>query len=196
MRREEEKAGRRKKRLGLIMIIVMFGSVFTFIFFGFQTGRGSSGIVDYNGFEFINRGSYWSTIINGREALFTYLPTDLGFIFLDNDVINLLTNKVQIDVTSDFNDTLAEPIALAQFQMGSTLNNFNIFLRSGFTSQRQNFPVITCDDATSFVPAIYFRGSNVTRVHLENNCIIAQAASPSEVIRIKDALVYSMFGII
>jgi len=195
MRRHHDVA-RKKKILGIVLGITMFGSVFTFVFFGFQTGGRASGFVEYNGFEFINRGTHWSTIIDGREALFTYLPSDLGFIFLDNDVINLLTNKVQIDVTSDFNDTFAEPIALARFQMGATLNNFNIFLRSGFTTKQQNFPVITCNDSSNFVPVLYFKSSNATKVFLENNCIIAEAVSRDEVIRIKDVIVYSMFGII
>jgi len=44
---------------------------------------------------------------------------------------------VQIDITSDFNDSYAEGIALAQYQMGVSLNNFNLFVRSGFTAENQ-----------------------------------------------------------
>jgi len=83
--RRQHGEGKGKKIFGIILIITMFGSVFTFIFFGFSSGRSvSSGVVDYNGFELINRGTYWSTTIDGREALFTYLPDDLGFIFVNN----------------------------------------------------------------------------------------------------------------
>ena len=187
---------KRKKLLVVIMGLVMFGSLFTFIFFGFQSGGRASGVIDYNGFEFINRGTYWSTVVDGRDALFTYLPDDLGFIFVNQDVIGRLRNKVQIDSTSEFNDTFAEPIALAQFQMGSTLFNFNIFVRQGFTSEQGNFPVVTCNDASAFVPVIYFRSSNITKIYLDNNCIIVEAVSRADVIRIKDRLVYGILGII
>ena len=196
MRRDVIRAEKKKKLLGLIMVVVMFGSVFTFIFFGFSSGGRSSGIVEYNGFEFINRGTYWSTVVDGRDALFTYLPDDLGFIFVNQDVIGRLRNKVQIDSTSEFNDTFAEPIALAQFQMGSTLFNFDIFVRNGFTSEQENFPVVTCNDASAFVPVIYFRSSNITKIYLDNNCIIVEAVSRADVIRIKDRLVYGILGII
>jgi len=195
MRRHRDE-GKKKKILGIILGITMFGSIFTFIFFGFNTGGRASGAIDYNGFEFVNRGTHWSTTIDGREALFTYLPDDLGFIFVNNDVVSRLRDKIQIDTISEFNDTFAEPIALAQFQMGVTLNNFNIFVRKGFTSEQQNFPVITCDDASDFVPVVYFKGSNTTNVYVENNCIIAKASNPADIIRIKDRLVYGILGII
>jgi len=195
MRRQRDEA-KRKKILGVILGITMFGSIFTFIFFGFNTGGRASGVVDYNGFEFINRGTHWSTIVDGREALFTYLPDDLGFIFVNPDVINSLKNKIQIDITSDFNDTSAETIAVAQYQASITLNNFNVFARNGFTSKQQNFPVITCNDSSNFVPVIFFKSSNGTRVYLDNDCVIAEASNPADVIRIKDRLVYGILGII
>jgi len=186
---------KRKKVMGILMGIVMFGSLFTFIFFGFS-GGGSTGRVSYNGFDFINRGTHWSTTIDGREALFTYFPSDLGFIFVNLDVINLLRSVVQIEITSDFNDTFAQEIALAEFNIGLTLNNFNVFVRQGFTSKQQNFPVIKCDSATNFVPVIYFKSSNVTKVYLEDNCIIVEAVSRTDVERIKDRLVYGILRII
>ena len=195
MRRQRDEA-KKKKILGVILGITMFGSIFTFIFFGFNTGGRASGVVDYNGFEFINRGTHWSTSVDGREALFTYLPDDLGFIFINSDVINALKNKIQIDITSDFNDTSAETIAVTQYQVGITLNNFDLFVRNGFTSTQQNFPVITCDDSSNFVPVIFFKSSNETIFYLDNDCVIAEASDPADIIRIKDRLVYGILGII
>jgi len=184
----------RKKIMGIVMGIVMFGSLFTFIFFGFSGG--STGKITYNGFEFINRGDHWSTTIDGRPAFFTYFPDDLGFIFVNLDVINSLRNVVQIDITSDFNDTFSQSISLAEYNMGLTLNNFNVFIRQGFTTEQQNFPVITCEDASNFVPVIYFKNSNITKVNLEDSCIIVEASTPQDFERIKDRLVYGILGII
>ena len=194
MRKSRDSREKRKKIMGIVMGIVMFGSLFTFVFFGFRTGSTES--IKYNDFEFINRGAFWATIVNDREAIFTYFPTDVELLIINDNVINRLKNVVQIDVTSKFNDTFAEEISLAEFNMGITLNNFNIFVRSGFTSEQQNFPVIKCEDSTNFVPVIYFKSSNTTKVYLEDNCIVAEAISRIDVERIKDRLIYGILGII
>lgn len=192
LRRERSTIG--KKIIGYFIGIIMVFSAFGIIFFGF--GAGSGGSVKYNGLKFTGKGNFWSVNANGREALFTYLPDEAASINVESSAVERLKNVVQIDTTSEFNDTLAEPIALAQFQMGTTLLNFNIFVRNGFTSEHQNFPVITCKDATKFVPVIYFKWSNATNVHMENNCIIAEAANAADAIRLKDRLVYGILGII
>ncbi|MEK6948680.1 MAG: hypothetical protein AABX34_00555, partial [Nanoarchaeota archaeon] len=76
------------------------------------------------------------------------------------------------------------------------LFNFNIFVRNGFTAEQQNFPIITCNQSTNFVPVIYFKSSNATKVYLDNNCITAEALTQADVIRVKDRLVYGILGII
>jgi hypothetical protein len=185
-----------KKFMVYLMGIVMVGSVFGVIFFGFGDSGGAAS-TEYNDFKFINRGTHWSTTVDGRQAFFTYLPDDLGFIFVDDNVINILRNKVQIDVASEFNDTFAEAISLAAFNMGLTFNNFNVFIRQGFATENEyNFPVITCARASTSVPVIYFRSSNETKVYLENDCIIAESSNQIDFERIKDKLVYGILGII
>lgn len=191
----KERGQKTQKFMVYLMGIVMIGSLFGVVFFGF--GTPSAGSIKYKDFRFANKGNFWSTIVNDREALFTYLPTDAELIDVDDDVINRLMGVVQIDVTSDYNDAFKEPIALAQFQMGVTLNNFNVFLRKGFTDENENnFPVIKCGYSTSFVPVIYFKGSNATRVYFQGNCIMAESSNPADVIRIKDRLVYGVLGVI
>ena len=81
LRREKSDIG--KKIIVYFIGITMVFSVFGVIFFGF--GAGSSGTVKYNGFEFIDKGNFWSVNINGREALFTYLPDELNLINAERD---------------------------------------------------------------------------------------------------------------
>ena len=57
-------------------------------------------------------------------------------------------------------------------------------------------PVITCDDATSSVPVLYFVESNETKIYSENGCIIAEAKFETDLLRIKDRLLYERLGII
>jgi len=194
MRRDKAERGR-KLMVGFIGLI-MIGSIFGVIFFGFRSG-GATTRLEYNGFDFIRKGNVWTTRVNGVEAVFSYLPRDVEFIFTSPLIKDRLKNKLEIDVTSDVNDTNREAISLAQFQIGSTLQPFNIFVRSGFTGNNSfNFPVLTCNDATNFVPVIYFKTSNQTVVLLEDNCIIIEASQPADFIRIKDRLIYEMFDII
>ena len=193
--RRRESGQKAKKFMVYLMGIVMIGSLFGVVFFGF--GTTSSGSIKYKDVGVANKGGFWSTIVNDREALFTYLPPDVEFIDVDEELINRLRGVVQIDITSDYNDAFKEPIALAQFQMDVTLNNFNVFVRKGFTDENENnFPVIKCGYSTSFVPVIYFKSSNVTRVYFQSNCIMADASNQADVIRIKDRLVYGLLGII
>lgn len=195
MRKRRDQSDATKKFMTIFMAVLMVGSLFGVVFFGFT----SSGFApeDYNEYEFEYRVDHWETVIDDKVALFTYFPTDVDYIEVPADVSQRIRNTIQFDITSDINDTLAEQIALAQFQMGLTLANFNLFMRTGFTEENEfNQEVINCDQATEFVPVIYFREANESKVYLENNCVIADIASEVEVERVKDRLVYDILGII
>lgn len=196
MRKTRDSGKKVNKIMVYLMGIIMVGSVFGVVFFGFGNSGGAASL-EYNDFKFINKGSFWSTIVDGREALFTYFAGDVELIPIEDNIINRLKNKLEIDVTSDFNDTFAQEISLAGYNMGITLNNFNVFVRQGFTAENDyNFPVITCGDATNSVPVIYFRSSNETKVYMEDDCIIAEASIQADVEGVKDRLVYGMLGVI
>lgn len=193
--RKTRDEGKGKKIMVYIMGIIMVGSIFGVVFYGFSGGGATS--LEYGKFKFVNKGSFWSTIVEGKEALFTYFPSDVEMIDVNSGIIDGLKNRLEIDATSNFNDTFAQQISLAGYNMGITLNNFNIFVRQGFIAENDyNFPVITCEDSSNFVPVIYFKSSNETKVYSENSCIIAEASRQEDVERIKDRLVYGMFGII
>ena len=187
--REEKKFS---KFLVYFIGFIMVGSIFGVYFWG----GGGEASTSERGLNFVNKDNFWSTKINGQEAIFTYLPSGVEPIGVEDLVINRLKNAIEIDVTSDFNDTFAESIALAQFDMYGTLSNFNKFIRKGFTSEQEGFPIITCEDSTDFVPVIYFRSANATNVYLENNCIMAEALSANDFLVIKDRLVYGILGVI
>ena len=143
MRKQVERVERKKKLMVYFMGIVMISSVFGVIFFGFTSG---SGKLKYNDFKFLNKGSYWSANVDGREARFTYFPADVEQIKVDDIIISRLKNTIEIDVTSDFNETNVEEIALAQYQMGIVLNNFDVFVRQGLSSENENnIPIILKD---------------------------------------------------
>lgn len=190
------KGKKEKKNWWLIVFIVfiMIGTSFSFVFFGFS---GTDEVVKYNGIKFVKKTDRIEANINGRQAAFSFLPADVQTIPDLNGSIKILQNKFEIDTTYDLNSTYKEAIALANYQMGLTLANYNIFIRQGMASNNTfNLPVIKCTDATSQVPVIYFREGNSTRIYSKDNCIIAEANSNQDFIRIKDRLIYSILGVI
>ena len=189
------KEKKQKKRWGLILFIVfiMIGTSVSFVFFGFSPATER---VKYNGFSFVNNGNIWIAKINGREAAFSFLPSEVESVSAFEDFSKRLQGKFEIDVTYDLNSTYKESIALAHHQMGLTLAAYSIFVRKGFTANNTfNLPIITCDNATINVPVVYFRQGNTTNIHIENNCIIAEASANADFIMVKDRLLYGMLGV-
>lgn len=184
--------------MGLLIFIVfiMIGTSFSVFFIGTSPQKE---VVRYKGLKFVSRAqdNIWIVKINGKEAAFTFLPEEVENIRVPNGVIEKLQNKFEIDVTSDLNSTFKESIALAQHQMGLTFGMYNIYVRKGFTSNNSfGFPIITCDNATSNAPVIYFKQGNETRINLDTDCIIANSLTNSDLIRVKDRLLYGIFGVI
>ena len=189
------KEKKEKRRWGLILFIVfiMLGTSVSFVFFGFSP---QSEVVKYDGLKFTRLQDRWEAKINGRNAAFSFLPSEVKDV-PSYDSIKELQGKFEIDSTYDSNSTHKEAIALAQHQMGLTLAQYNIFLRRGFTTNNTfNLPIITCDDAAQNVPVVYFRYGNLTNIHAESNCVIAEAASNQDFPKVKDRLLYGMLGVI
>lgn len=177
----------------------VLGMTFSFVFYGFSDNTK----VKYKGykFRFEQRDQAWMVKVNNNYAAFSFLPAEVEQINVMADLGNL-KNKLEIDVTSDINDTNIEAIALAQHQMTLTLQNYNIFIRSGlltnntYDNSTYKLPVIKCSDATPNVPVLIFRTGNSTAISQEENCIIVEADDGQNMIKAKDRVVYSMLGII
>ena len=189
----KERTPKRKWGPIIFLILILVGLSVGSLFYGFAP---SSEKVKYNGITFTASGQIWTAKINGAEAAFSFLPTDVENIEIKNDFSAVLSGKYEIDATSEVNSTGKEAIALAEHQMGLTLGAYNIFLRNGFIANNSfNFPIITCSNASQYTPVIYFRYSNSTSISVQNNCVIAEAPSSTEFIRVKDRLLYGILGV-
>lgn len=82
---KQSEARRRKKNqtiIGIVLIIVMFGSVFGIIIGSFGKKDSSNG-VEYNGFKFVESNGFWLTNVGGATFVFKYNPhevNDISFI--------------------------------------------------------------------------------------------------------------------
>lgn len=185
-----------KKKWGLILFIIfiMIGTSVSFVFLGFGQ---QNELIKYNGIKFVGYADRWEAKINGRAATFSFLPNEVENVPASDDAIARLQGKFEIDATYDLNSTYKEPIALAQHQMGLALAVYNIYLRKGFTSNNTySIPLITCEDSTQNVPVIYFRHGNTTSLYAEGSCIIAEAKTNADFIRVKDRILYGVLGVL
>lgn len=187
--KKKKKSKKEVWMMGFIAFILVM-SVMGFVW------KGGPPKVEYNEIPFVQEGTGWSTMIEGQKVLFNYHPEEVDYINLSQSITQRLST-VELDITYDFNDTYAEYIAKVQYTMEIGLSAFNIFIVKGFTAENEfDRPVITCDDATPYVPVIYFKKSNQTRISLEDNCIIAEAYRGEDLAKIKDRLLYAIFGVI
>lgn len=191
----KEKTNKAAKYMVVFMAAIMVLSVFGVVFFGFNEPQN---IQKYKDASFTRKGDQWSAIINNKEALFNYFPTEAEGINLTSDITPKLLNKAEIDATYDFNDSYKEEIAYSAYELGKALgNHFNSYLRIGsITNTSYSIPIITCADSTPFVPVIHFKSSNETNIYSKGNCIIIEAKKGADFIKIKDRLLYALFDII
>ena len=187
----KEKKSKRNTFLVIFIAFIMVSSVIGFLYSG-ETNK-----FKYKKMKFTRTENGWSTLINNQRLSFTYFPTEVEQIELNPEILTAISNKPEVDTTSELNDTFSEEIALAQYDMALALNKMNIYLRQGFTTNNSfNTPIITCEGSTQAVPVIYFKQSNQTKISLENDCIIAGARNNIDILRIKDRLLYSILGVI
>ncbi|MBW2988688.1 hypothetical protein KY358_00055 [Candidatus Woesearchaeota archaeon] len=186
----------KKSRWGAIVVFFISFIMATSII-GFLYG-GESDTVKYDEFRFRRTDIGWSARIGDKILDFSFFPSEVENINLSQDIVVSLLNRPEIDTTSELDSLFSEEIALAQYNMAVALNNIRVYVRKGAVEEDNEFglPSITCEDATSSVPVIYFMRSNQTKVSLEDNCIIAEARSSVDILRIGDRLLYSMLGII
>ena len=104
---------------------------------------------------------------------------------------------MEIDITYDAEADDKEAMGAAAFELSEILSQKNIYLRQGFTSNNSfDAPIITCSDATAFVPVIYLVESNETTGKIVNNCIIIESQDQNSYTAYIDLIAYKILGII
>ena len=193
MRRKEKQGLFSKKNLiSFLIVFLMVSSVI-----GFMWGRGDVEKHKYKEYNFYRKENKWAININKQEIMFDSFPSDIEDIDLDSQIINRILNTLEVDSTYDINDKYSNEIAAAQYGLGLGLNVLNIYMVNGLTEETEyNLPVVTCDTATMHVPVIYFKQSNETKISMEDNCIILEGKNDIDFIKLKDRILYGVFGII
>ncbi|MBI3033748.1 hypothetical protein HYY72_01170 [Candidatus Woesearchaeota archaeon] len=156
----------------------------------------STGSLYYRGFRFDRTGTGLVADIRGMQIPFTYFPSEIEELRLNSSLVGRINSTRMVLVTSDFNSSIAGAVAAAQFDLRKALGESSgIFVVQGFTTNASSLPVITCANATAYVPVISFEQGNRTLFYERGNCIIAEAETPLDVLRARDRLLYGFFGV-
>ncbi len=180
------------KYMVYIMAFLMISSVFAVMFYGFSD-QGDT--ISYGKFKFNKQERGWTLNTKVQTYTLDYLPQEVEVFNVSEDIANKLKGALEIDVTSKVDDKNIDNIGYAEYSIATNLPQK--FIRVGFiTNSSYEAPIVTCSDATSIVPVIYFVTGNETKIIEENNCIIAQSRDEFGFVRIKDRLLYAVIGVI
>lgn len=189
-KREDDK--RSKILISVFIAFIMITSVI-----GFMFGQYAAEQYKFRDYKFTRTEQGFSLVINKKEVYFNYFPTEANISDFDTRIDDRIKSTKMFYLTYDYNTSHASTLGGIAYDLALTLDKFDVFVQPTFTNKTSfNVPIITCANATMFVPVIYFKETNQTRAYLAANCIILEAESEIDLLRLKDRLLYGFFGIL
>ncbi len=172
--------------------LIMIGSTIGYVFL---SGYGDSGnTLKYGAYTFERTPDGLRTRIGGQDYWFLYFPSEVADINLSREAAAKIRDARVAYVTSDLASENREFIGSASYALGFAMQQRNIILVTGFTNSTVA-PIVTCANATPFVPVMFFEDANQTIVELDGNCVRLKAARGEDFLRGKDRLLYGIMGI-
>ncbi len=193
---------KKKKSKGPKIFIAVFTALIMILsIFGITMRNDENNPMAYNGFGFdVNseRTNYITTA-EGNILEFYVLPSDIDYINVSDDIINLLKNSiywiVSFDPDYEKNDLIY--IDLVRFELPSRVMNEGIGIINAVSENSSDYelPVLNCDNSTVYMPVIYFNVSNTTKIYEKDSCIIVEGQG-QDFIFLMDRLIYGFYNII
>lgn len=187
-----------KKWFAIFVGVIMLMSVAGFVFSFNPSAQGANFRYSDLTFKQTQQG-FFTTEVNGKRIDFFYRPEDVSDIDMPGFVVEKLTGSRVIYITYYWNSTLAESMALLQFDTANLLDSLHTVFAQA-TSETENpfnLPVISCANATSFIPVLLFQEANNTGISADSenpDCIVLNASSESGFGRAADRLKYALIS--
>jgi len=106
--RKHKESKRKQVIIVVFMSVIMVFSVFGIIFYGFNP----ESKLKYEKFSFNRKDNGWSILINKKETVFNYFPTEVIDIKIEENIINRISDTLEIDATYDINSSYADDIVI------------------------------------------------------------------------------------
>jgi len=178
---EAKKQRKNQRTIGIILIVVMFGSVFGIIVNSFGSREDSK--IEYNGFEFTRQGNFWALEIGDFDFIFTYNPNEVQEIETEVKFLNNYYRK-PLYLSSENSGATSEIV--------SNLNQISLRMQPAcFTESdcENDIPLKTCDD--NF---IIIEEKNQTNIIQEENCVFIQGPQEN-LTQISDEFLFNILGV-
>ncbi|MFC2134740.1 hypothetical protein ACFLTH_09000 [Bacteroidota bacterium] len=183
----------RKKRfwMGFLLVFLMI-----FSGAGILIGsRSDSSDWEYNGFKFRQIENYYIGEFDQKEVIFNFLPHTLLTINTSGNVKDAISRPMLylgFDPDSSVQNLLYIDLVRNDFERNSDAVIVSTIMKE---SDIYALPVMTCDNATQYVPMIYFKVANETSIKEDNNCIILSGQG-IQFLQLRDMLLYIKYGVI
>ena len=152
----------------------------------------------YGDWKFTLKDNVWVTSINGVDASFSYLPSDVESLSLSSSKTMMLKNAKQLGLSYDSGSSLASSFAEVQYDLARRLDELSgVYVVRGLVNNSGTaLPILTCENATSTFPVIVFEENETTAFVESGSCIHAGAIFSNDVYRLGDRLLYGATGVI
>ncbi len=181
-----------KRSRGAIYVAVFIAAIMVTSVLGFIFGERDQESMTYKNHDFYKKNLKWVTKINGKDAAFDYFPSEVESINLSENAKNKILNSRMVYVTYDPNQT-NDAVGFAQFDLNQKLMLINVYVANGMTkNNKYGIQIITCENATQFVPVVVLEPSTKNVIKEEGNCLILDG----DPLKLKDRLLYGVFGVI
>jgi len=179
---ETKKQKRNQVIIGVILIFVMFGSVFGVIVGSF--GKNSSlKKISYNSYEFVKQNNFWVLNLGDFEFAFRYNPNEVEKIDSKLEYLNHYYDK-PLYISSENNEATSE-IAL-------NLDQITLRIQPACLEEEgceENLPVKTCEN--NF---IIITKSNESKITQNESCVFIQGAEEN-LTKLSDEFLFKIMGI-
>ena len=193
LKKEENKSS--AKALVIFLGVLMVGSVFGVIFYGYNTGSGY-GTVTSKGriFEQTPTGLIYKQ--DDKEYLFRYLPEEVENLTYAAELGLVLQQPVFTLVFDPEHEVIDSIDAMRLFLLEESIAK-NIYIQEGITkdSTLYTLPVMSCANASETNPILLFTTSTNTTVTFTGGCL-AIAAPAIQTRQYLDYMQYTLLGIL
>ncbi len=182
----EKKRKRNSMIIGIILIIVMFGSVFGIVISSLGGDSQGKKKIKYNEYEFSNENGFWKTSINGLEFIFQYSPAQTKNITSPLKKVNNYYNMPLYTYSEDAN---SETEIYRNFQQIASRMQRACFSAENCTG---DFPIKTCSDNFIIIEVSeQLEEEEITQIE---NCVYIKGEK-EKLLELTDSFLYNIFGI-
>ena len=189
---KEEKTRKRNRIIGILISLIMLGSIMSIAFIESGTNSSSSGKAEYKNYKFKITETGWQTESNGQNITTTLLPQDVENIssptFISNnfgDIAYFIADSYDERIAAD---ELSKSILAQRMQ-------FACLPKDSEEDFCKELPLKNCTDASSSSGIIIIQENNETSIEYNNFCLTINANS-SEMIKAADRAIFGMYNII